>query len=199
MAYKTNTNTVSSMYYSVNPVYGSESDSVLSVAATAPDKMTIKEILAKWFNNEIGDGFRFKYDDVEFVIDEKQIRSVEKFHRYDYGDGEYEDLFEWIDTDNLDETVKITQYVYRLTISENTTCEDDDEEENKKMDDALPQHTCSLPSNSWGYREVRCCPVCGGNGIVSNGFYNHTGNTWVTSTTVPEQCRSCHGKGYVEI
>ena len=43
------------------------------------------------------------------------------------------------------------------------------------------------------------CPVCGGNGIVSNGFYNHTGNTWVTSTTAPEQCRSCHGKGYVVI
>ena len=189
------------MFYQVNPDENNyNKGGVLTYSSYSPEYMTIKEILAKWFNNEIGDGFRFKYDDVEFVIDEKQIRSIEKFHRYDYGDGEYEDLFEWINTDNLDETVKITQYVYRLTMSGNITCKADDEEENKKIiDDELPQHTCSLPSNSWGYREVRCCPVCGGNGIVSNGFYNHTGNTWVTSTTAPEQCRSCQGKGYVEI
>lgn len=185
MAYKTNT--VSSTYYSVNPVYGSESDSVLSVAATAPDKMTIKEILKKWFNSEIGDGFRFKYDDVEFVIDEKQIRSVEKFHRYDYGDGEYEDLFEWIDTDNLDEEVEITQYVWSIHLNEDS------------LGYSHIYNNDTLPYGWFRSKEVRCCPVCSGRGFVSGGFYSSTGNTWVTSTTTPDTCRTCGGKGYVEV
>lgn len=46
---------------------------------------------------------------------------------------------------------------------------------------------------------VCVCPVCGGTGHVANGFYSHTGNTWVSSTTAPEQCRSCSGKGYIQI
>lgn len=186
MAYKTNT--ISSMYYSVNPVYGSKSDSVLSVAATTPDKMTIKEILKKWFNNEIGDGFRFKYDDVEFVIDEKQIRSVEKFHRYDYGDGKYEDLFDWIDTDNLNEKVEITQYVLRIHLNEDSYSPYSHIYNNK----ILPYR--------WSYpREAKCCPICSGRGFVSGGFYSSTGNTWVTSTTTPDTCRTCGGKGYIEV
>ncbi len=187
------TNTVSSMYYSVHPVYESESDSVLSVAATAPDKMTIKEILKKWFNSEIGDGFRFKYDNVEFVIDEKQIRSVEKFHRYDYGDGEYEDLFEWIDTDNLDEEVEITQYVWSIHLNE-------DSYSHIYNNETLHiDNNGTLPYGWFRSKEVRCCPVCSGRGFVSGGFYSATGNTWVTSTTAPDTCRTCGGKGYVEV
>ena len=46
---------------------------------------------------------------------------------------------------------------------------------------------------------VYACPVCGGTGHVANGFYSHTGNTWVSSTTAPEQCRSCSGKGYIQV
>ena len=80
----------------------------------------------------------------------------------------------------MDEEVKITNYVYSVSL---------------KYDDSYNYEPKIYNAN----REVRCCPVCGGNGIVSNGFYNHTGNTWVTSTTAPEQCRSCNGKGYVEI
>lgn len=45
---------------------------------------------------------------------------------------------------------------------------------------------------------VEKCPVCGGNGIVSNGFYNQTSGYWSTTTTAPETCRSCNGQGYVE-
>ena len=41
------------------------------------------------------------------------------------------------------------------------------------------------------------CPVCGGNGLVPNGFYGQTAGQWVSTSTVPEKCRSCDGKGIV--
>ena len=43
------------------------------------------------------------------------------------------------------------------------------------------------------------CPVCNGNGLVSAGFYNSGGDYpyGTTSTTTPEQCRSCQGRGYI--
>ena len=43
------------------------------------------------------------------------------------------------------------------------------------------------------------CPVCYGRGFVQNGFYSSTADTWLTSTTGVETCRSCMGKGYVEV
>ena len=42
-----------------------------------------------------------------------------------------------------------------------------------------------------------CCPVCGGNGLVPNGFYLQTGGQWATTNTTPEQCRTCNGTGIV--
>lgn len=41
------------------------------------------------------------------------------------------------------------------------------------------------------------CPVCNGNGLVPNGFYLQTSGCWSTSSTEPEQCRSCGGTGVV--
>ena len=41
------------------------------------------------------------------------------------------------------------------------------------------------------------CPVCNGNGLVSNGFYMQTSGNWSTSSITPEQCRSCGGTGIV--
>lgn len=41
------------------------------------------------------------------------------------------------------------------------------------------------------------CPVCMGRGFVSGGFYSSTGNSWVTTTTAPDTCRSCNGTGVV--
>lgn len=41
------------------------------------------------------------------------------------------------------------------------------------------------------------CSVCLGRGIVPSGFYTSTGNTWVTTATSPEQCKSCNGTGVV--
>ena len=45
------------------------------------------------------------------------------------------------------------------------------------------------------------CPVCNGVGMVSAGFYNRGGDClyWVSSGLSPEICRSCNGKGWVEI
>jgi len=41
------------------------------------------------------------------------------------------------------------------------------------------------------------CPVCGGNGLVTQGFYNQTSGQWSTFTTAPETCRTCGGTGIV--
>ena len=41
------------------------------------------------------------------------------------------------------------------------------------------------------------CPVCNGNGLVPNGFYNQVGGEWSTTSVTPEQCRSCQGTGIV--
>lgn len=41
------------------------------------------------------------------------------------------------------------------------------------------------------------CPVCGGNGLVNQGFYNQTSGQWGASTTLPETCRTCGGTGIV--
>ena len=151
-----------------------------TVSYFTPKTMTLKEILKSWINGNLGEGFRFEFVDMEFVVEDKKIRTVDKFRRNELGYEDYEDLFDWVYTDSLDEEVKITNYVYSVSL---------------KYDDSYNYEPKIYNTN----REVRCCPVCGGNGIVSNGFYNHTGNTWVTSTTAPEQCRSCNGKGYVEI
>ena len=42
------------------------------------------------------------------------------------------------------------------------------------------------------------CPVCGGNGIVDEGFYRQTSGQW-TSAGGTEICRSCGGTGWVTI
>lgn len=148
-----------------------------SISYFTPKTMTVKEILKSWLDGNLGEGFRFKFAGVEFVVEDNKIRAIDKFQR---GELENEDFFNWIYTDSLNDEVKIINYVCSVSL---------------KYDDSYNYEPKIYNTN----REVRCCPVCGGNGIVSNGFYNHTGNTWVTSTTAPEQCRSCNGKGYVEI
>ena len=41
------------------------------------------------------------------------------------------------------------------------------------------------------------CPICGGNGLVDNGFYNQTSGSWSSTGTIPETCRTCNGEGIV--
>jgi hypothetical protein len=40
------------------------------------------------------------------------------------------------------------------------------------------------------------CPVCQGRGVLPAGFYHPSGAASLTSTA-PERCRSCSGKGYL--
>ena len=41
------------------------------------------------------------------------------------------------------------------------------------------------------------CPVCGGNGLVPNGFYTQVTGRWSTTSTSPERCRTCGGTGVI--
>lgn len=41
------------------------------------------------------------------------------------------------------------------------------------------------------------CPVCGGNGLVPIGFYGQTSGQWASTSTGPEKCRTCNGRGIV--
>lgn len=43
--------------------------------------------------------------------------------------------------------------------------------------------------------KYQLCPVCLGRGNVPVGFYNPYQS--VTSTTVPETCKTCEGKGII--
>ena len=39
------------------------------------------------------------------------------------------------------------------------------------------------------------CPVCGGSGIVPNGFYNQTLSQWSTTSMTPDVCQNFSGTG----
>jgi hypothetical protein len=45
--------------------------------------------------------------------------------------------------------------------------------------------------------QAQRCPVCGGNGLVPNGFYNTVTGIMSTTSITPETCRSCNGTGIV--
>lgn len=46
---------------------------------------------------------------------------------------------------------------------------------------------------------VEVCPVCHGRGVVQHGFYSTNTGYWSSTTTGTETCRSCMGKGYIQI
>jgi len=41
------------------------------------------------------------------------------------------------------------------------------------------------------------CPICNGNGLVPNGFYNQTSGYWSTTSLNAEKCRTCNGTGVI--
>jgi len=53
------------------------------------------------------------------------------------------------------------------------------------------------PTAEGAEEKVQCCPVCGGNGLVPNGFYSQTSGCWTTASISPEVCRSCNGTGVI--
>jgi DnaJ-class molecular chaperone len=59
-------------------------------------------------------------------------------------------------------------------------------------------------SDKWSYKvekrmQVLTCPVCGGRGVVRQGFYEGNFHNMIASTSAggTEKCRSCGGKGYI--
>jgi hypothetical protein len=65
----------------------------------------------------------------------------------------------------------------------------------------LPYAAQNTPSGvvpSVDQRRWQTCPVCFGKGLVANGFYSAPGQpTWPSTSTGPEKCRSCGGRGIV--
>lgn len=62
---------------------------------------------------------------------------------------------------------------------------------------AIPEYDDGNTYRILNTKKPFTCPVCVGRGFVSGGFYSSTGNTWVSSTTAPDTCRSCKGTGVV--
>lgn len=65
----------------------------------------------------------------------------------------------------------------------------------KAADLYLAEHP--LPPAGGAEETAQRCPVCGGNGLVTNGFYNQTSGYWSTSSISPETCRTCNGTGVI--
>lgn len=148
------------------------------------EEPTILEIIDEIIKGTISEGTTFKYDGKEWIYDGEDIRTVEADY-YCADVKEFLYLVDYIDLPEFGNKVSDFSRVYKSVISTSVYNQD------------KPINWCA--SVYRGNSRVHCCPVCGGNGIVSNGFYNHTGNTWISSTTAPEQCRSCSGKGYVVV
>lgn len=72
----------------------------------------------------------------------------------------------------------------------------EDNNANIKCDIYYPNYDFKSMNNS---HTIHRCPVCCGKGVVPNGFYRSVGDTIISSTTAPEICRSCGGKGYIEV
>ena len=71
----------------------------------------------------------------------------------------------------------------------------------EKLDNNDDDISDETPIYSYGLNNVGSicrCPVCNGKGFVDDGFYLGTGSSWI-STGGTQVCRSCCGKGYVQI
>ena len=66
----------------------------------------------------------------------------------------------------------------------------------EQLDALFDELTATSPSSATAEEPYRC-PVCGGNGLVPNGFYCQTSGDWPTTSISPEVCRSCNGTGVI--
>ena len=156
---------------------------------------TIIKILDEIAKGTFEKGSTFMYEDKKWVYDGEDIHTEEQ----DYYGGDYKCylyLSEVIDLKNLKDKVTNVTRQYTITNS-NITTATLNMGENTSVTKAKPDSwhlTGSLYPKS-----VHCCPVCGGRGFVASGFYSSVGNTWPVTTTAPDQCRTCGGKGYIEV
>jgi DnaJ-class molecular chaperone len=70
------------------------------------------------------------------------------------------------------------------------------EYELEKAEEDIMYLISTAPSSATA-EEPHRCPVCGGNGLVPNGFYDQTSGQWPSCSTLPETCRSCNGTGVI--
>lgn len=157
------------------------------------EEPTILEILTEIANGDLGEGTTFEYDDKKWIYDGEDIRTEEQDY-YDADVKTYLYLSEAINLSNLNDKVKNFSRVYVVTMTTSSYSGLGGAEIKSST------YTQTKPTNyhyTFGTKNLHKCPVCGGKGIVPNGFYQHTGEYWVSSTTAPEQCRACSGKGYI--
>lgn len=150
----------------------------------------IIDILDEIAQEKLSEGATFEYNGEKWIYDGDDIRTQEQDY-YDADVKSYKYLSEVIDLSNLNDRVINFQRVYKITMT--TTTYSPDGAKISTFTKAKPD-CCHY---NFGSRTLHKCPVCGGKGIVPNGFYQHTGEYWVSSTTAPEQCRSCQGRGYI--
>lgn len=160
--------------------------------------MKLIDVYDKIADGTIDDYFEFNFKNHDWIWDGENIRTKEK--SYDCGDyASYKFIDEVIEFSDLSEDINIIELDTDESLSY-TTSEDYTSVSSYVRDgyvSVLPEIK-KVDFNSLGYdKKPYTCPVCFGRGHVSNGFYSTTGNTWVTSTTMPEPCRSCGGTGVI--
>ncbi len=67
----------------------------------------------------------------------------------------------------------------------------------KKKKETPKAETFKSVINISGHLTPFICPVCNGNGLAANGFYNQISGEWSSISATPEQCRTCQGTGIV--
>lgn len=134
------------------------------------NKMKLIDLINGWLEGKIGDGTVFIYNGSKFICGREDIVEF----------GWLKDLFQYISTKDLQNDVRIKHLV-------------DTENE-----------TYTIEVKAKNLKEARICPVCSGKGVVMKGFYNQPGKITITwagrgDEAIAETCRSCGGKGYIEL
>lgn len=175
------------MYNYYSTMSSKDSNSKLSVTYNNI-KMTIGNVIRDFIDGKLGNGFKFKYKEEVFVVDDNKIKHLWKVEDIDTCNYDIEyDLFDFLSTKELlddKETVEILEYVLRTSNFGITSYDYDN----------ITMSSCTHTKSN-----AVLCPVCNGRGTVPRGFYDSVSGIYVTSTTTPDCCRSCNGKGYLKI
>ena len=164
--------------------------------------MKLIDVFDKIADESLEEGFKFKFKDEYWVYDGEVIRTEEaEYHSADVKDYLY--IFEVIDFCDLNDEIKTKEAcLYTSTLKPDCSkLNEDSYTIGSYIRDGyvsvLPEKESTKLDCSTYNKKPYACPVCFGRGRVASGFYSSTGNTWVTSTIVPEPCRSCGGTGVI--